>query len=53
MAIAKYTIGMDYGRRIIISRYRGMEKEIIYNGSRINEALSELKARMKRDLGER
>ena len=53
MAIAEYRIGLDYGRHIRIERERGGDVEMIYNGSRINEALSALKVRMKRDLGER
>jgi hypothetical protein len=49
MAVAKYTIGLDYDRTIQIQRYRGVDSETIFNGTRLNEAMAALKSRIKAD----
>lgn len=49
MVIAKYTIGLDYDKSIRIKRYRQVESEEVYNGTRLNEAMAALKKRIKAD----
>jgi hypothetical protein len=49
MVIARYTIGLDYDKSIRIKRYRQVESEEVYNGTRLNEAMAALKKRIKAD----
>lgn len=51
MAIARYEIVLDYDRSIRIERIRGIDVEMIYNGSRLPEAIQELRKRMRQDMG--